>query len=145
MADNIRSIPSMIDGFKPGQRKVIFACFKRNLRDDIKVSTSCIVVGIVLTRPLYPRSLNLEDTSLSTLRTITERRPSMGRSLDLRSSSLEATTSTSSSLRDSLELVLKYVRSPCPRMTPTDDRVTLGRERRGLASLHLHEPLPLDS
>lgn len=26
-----RSIPSMVDGFKPGQRKILFACFKRNL------------------------------------------------------------------------------------------------------------------
>ena len=32
MADNMRSIPSMIDGLKPGQRKILFSCFKRNLR-----------------------------------------------------------------------------------------------------------------
>jgi len=38
MADNIRSIPSMADGLKPGQRKVMFACFKRNLRTEIKVA-----------------------------------------------------------------------------------------------------------
>jgi DNA topoisomerase-2 len=37
MADNVRSIPSVIDGFKPGQRKVMFACFKRNLTRDMKV------------------------------------------------------------------------------------------------------------
>jgi len=37
MADNIRSIPSVVDGFKPGQRKVIYACFKRNLIKDKKV------------------------------------------------------------------------------------------------------------
>ena len=37
MADNLRSIPSVIDGLKPGQRKVLFACFKRNLKKDIKV------------------------------------------------------------------------------------------------------------
>ncbi|WFC97528.1 DNA topoisomerase (ATP-hydrolyzing) [Malassezia yamatoensis] len=37
MADNIRSIPSMVDGLKPGQRKVLFGCFKRNLRTEIKV------------------------------------------------------------------------------------------------------------
>ncbi|KAG9234935.1 putative DNA topoisomerase 2 [Amylocarpus encephaloides] len=37
MADNLRSIPSVIDGFKPGQRKVLFACFKRNLVRDMKV------------------------------------------------------------------------------------------------------------
>ena len=38
MADNVRSIPSAIDGLKPAQRKVLFACFKRNLRSDIKVA-----------------------------------------------------------------------------------------------------------
>ncbi|KAH6895425.1 DNA topoisomerase [Thelonectria olida] len=37
MADNMRSIPSVLDGFKPGQRKVLFACFKRNLVQDKKV------------------------------------------------------------------------------------------------------------
>lgn len=37
MADNLRSIPSVIDGFKPGQRKVMYACFKRNLLRDMKV------------------------------------------------------------------------------------------------------------
>lgn len=37
MADNIRSIPSMLDGLKPGQRKVLYACFKRNLVKDQKV------------------------------------------------------------------------------------------------------------
>lgn len=38
MADNIRSIPSVVDGLKPGQRKVIFGCFKRKLKNEIKVS-----------------------------------------------------------------------------------------------------------
>ncbi|QSZ33541.1 hypothetical protein DSL72_005109 [Monilinia vaccinii-corymbosi] len=37
MADNLRSIPSVIDGLKPGQRKVMYACFKRNLTNDMKV------------------------------------------------------------------------------------------------------------
>lgn len=37
MADNIRSIPSVVDGLKPGQRKVIFSCFKRKLKTEIKV------------------------------------------------------------------------------------------------------------
>ena len=39
MADNIRSIPSMVDGLKPGQRKVMYACFKRNLQNDVKVAS----------------------------------------------------------------------------------------------------------
>ncbi|KAI1258875.1 DNA topoisomerase [Xylariaceae sp. FL1019] len=37
MADNMRSIPSLVDGLKPGQRKVIYACLKRNLVKDKKV------------------------------------------------------------------------------------------------------------
>lgn len=38
MADNVRSIPSVLDGFKPGQRKVLYGCFKRNLKSEIKVN-----------------------------------------------------------------------------------------------------------
>ena len=37
-ADNIRSIPSLIDGLKPSQRKVLYACFKRKLKSEIKVA-----------------------------------------------------------------------------------------------------------
>ncbi|KAL8673642.1 MAG: hypothetical protein Q9168_001948 [Polycauliona sp. 1 TL-2023] len=37
MADNMRSIPSVVDGLKPGQRKVLYTCFKRNLKKDMKV------------------------------------------------------------------------------------------------------------
>uniref|UniRef100_A0A3B0MNB7 DNA topoisomerase 2 n=1 Tax=Theileria annulata TaxID=5874 RepID=A0A3B0MNB7_THEAN len=36
--DTERSIPSVIDGFKPGQRKVLFGCFKRNLKNECKVA-----------------------------------------------------------------------------------------------------------
>ena len=36
--DNFRSIPSVLDGLKPGQRKIIFACFKRKLKAEIKVA-----------------------------------------------------------------------------------------------------------
>ncbi|CAI5759186.1 unnamed protein product [Candida verbasci] len=38
MSDNVRSIPSVLDGFKPGQRKVIYGCYKRKLRNEIKVA-----------------------------------------------------------------------------------------------------------
>ena len=38
IADNVRSIPNFIDGMKPSQRKVIFACVKKNLYSEIKVS-----------------------------------------------------------------------------------------------------------
>ncbi len=37
-SDNIRSIPSLLDGFKPSQRKIIYACFKRNLKNEVKVA-----------------------------------------------------------------------------------------------------------
>ncbi|KAL4217342.1 DNA topoisomerase 2-beta [Mactra antiquata] len=38
-ADLERSIPSLMDGFKPGQRKVMFTCFKRNLvTKEVKVA-----------------------------------------------------------------------------------------------------------
>lgn len=37
-ADNVRSIPNVIDGLKPSQRKVLFACFKRNAQKEIKVA-----------------------------------------------------------------------------------------------------------
>ncbi|KAG1825417.1 DNA topoisomerase [Suillus subaureus] len=38
MADNVRSIPSAADGLKPGQRKVVWGCFKRKLKKEIKVA-----------------------------------------------------------------------------------------------------------
>ena len=44
-ADLERSIPSMVDGLKPGQRKILFCCFKRNLRKDIKVCV-CVCVTV---------------------------------------------------------------------------------------------------
>ncbi len=36
--DNKRSIPCMVDGLKPSQRKVLFCCFKRKLKSEIKVA-----------------------------------------------------------------------------------------------------------
>jgi len=33
-----RSIPSMVDGLKPSQRKILYSCFKRNLVKEIKVA-----------------------------------------------------------------------------------------------------------
>lgn len=38
VADIRRSIPDIRDGLKPSQRKIIFACIKKNLRSEIKVS-----------------------------------------------------------------------------------------------------------
>lgn len=37
MADNYRSLPSLVDGFKPTQRKVLYTAFRRNLKKDVKV------------------------------------------------------------------------------------------------------------
>ncbi|KAG9104156.1 DNA topoisomerase 2 [Ceratobasidium sp. 370] len=50
MADNIRSIPSVVDGLKPGQRKVIFGCFKRKLKNEIKVAQ---LVGYISEKTAY--------------------------------------------------------------------------------------------
>ncbi|CAL1137289.1 unnamed protein product, partial [Cladocopium goreaui] len=33
-----RAVPSMVDGFKPGQRKVLFGAFKKKLNSEIKVA-----------------------------------------------------------------------------------------------------------
>ena len=38
IADCARSIPCLCDGLKPGQRKILFACFKRKLKAEIKVA-----------------------------------------------------------------------------------------------------------
>ncbi|KAJ3332095.1 DNA topoisomerase 2 [Blyttiomyces sp. JEL0837] len=38
IADNQRSIPSVADGMKPGHRKILYCCFKRNLKGEIKVT-----------------------------------------------------------------------------------------------------------
>ncbi|CAL1599176.1 unnamed protein product [Knipowitschia caucasica] len=37
-SDNERSIPCLVDGLKPGQRKVVFCCFKRNDKREVKVA-----------------------------------------------------------------------------------------------------------
>lgn len=46
IADVVRSIPSMVDGLKPSQRKVLYGCFKRGHdKDDIKVSQLSGFIG----------------------------------------------------------------------------------------------------
>jgi len=44
-ADNERSIPSLVDGMKPGQRKVLFTCFKRADKREVKVAQLAGAVG----------------------------------------------------------------------------------------------------
>jgi DNA topoisomerase-2 len=36
--DVLRSIPSAVDGLKVSQRKALYGCFKRNLKDEVKVA-----------------------------------------------------------------------------------------------------------
>ena len=43
--DNERSIPSIVDGFKPGQRKVMFTCLSRNDKKEVKVAQLAGSVG----------------------------------------------------------------------------------------------------
>ena len=43
--DNERSIPSLVDGFKPGQRKVMFTCFLRKDKKEVKVAQLAGSVG----------------------------------------------------------------------------------------------------
>jgi DNA topoisomerase-2 len=45
--DNKRSIPHILDGFKPSQRKVIFACLKKNLEKDSTVAQLSGYIGDV--------------------------------------------------------------------------------------------------
>lgn len=72
MADNIRSIPSVADGLKPGQRKVIWSCFKRNLKKEIKVRIQVAPYQIFYSH--LDRSLSLSDTCLRCPLTTTARR-----------------------------------------------------------------------
>jgi len=50
IADNVRSIPSMVDGLKPSQRKVLFACRNRPGNPEIKISQ---LSGIVSSATCY--------------------------------------------------------------------------------------------
>lgn len=38
VANNLRAIPSVCDGLKTGQRKILYCCFKRKLTYEIKVA-----------------------------------------------------------------------------------------------------------
>jgi DNA topoisomerase-2 len=43
--DNIRSIPSIFDGLKVSQRKILFTCLKKNINNEIKVSILASLVS----------------------------------------------------------------------------------------------------
>ncbi|CAI2189641.1 7136_t:CDS:2, partial [Funneliformis geosporum] len=49
-ADNERSIPNVLDGFKPGQRKVLYTCIKNKYKKEVKVSS---LAGAVLSEAAY--------------------------------------------------------------------------------------------
>lgn len=50
MADLQRSIPSMVDGLKPGQRKILFTAFKKIVVKEMKVAQ---LVGYVSSMSAY--------------------------------------------------------------------------------------------
>lgn len=55
-----RSVPSLVDGFKPSQRKVLFCAFKKRLRHDIKVAQ---FVGYISEQSAYHHGeVSLENT-----------------------------------------------------------------------------------
>jgi len=60
-ADLERSIPNIMDGLKPGQRKIMFACFKRNLRSDIKVAQ---LAGYVAEHSAYHHGENSLNSTI---------------------------------------------------------------------------------
>mmetsp|Transcript_77694 Transcript_77694/g.137624 ORF Transcript_77694/g.137624 Transcript_77694/m.137624 type:complete len:1519 (+) Transcript_77694:118-4674(+) len=58
--DVMRAIPSVVDGLKPGQRKVIFSAFKKKLKSDIKVAQ---FVGYISEHSAYHHGeMSLENT-----------------------------------------------------------------------------------
>ena len=50
MYDNVRSIASICDGFKPAQRKVLYGCFIKRMKNEIKVAQLC---GYIAEKTLY--------------------------------------------------------------------------------------------
>jgi len=69
IADNVRSIPSLVDGLKPSQRKIIFACIKRNLHQEIKVSQLAGYVSEVSS--YHHGETSLQDTIVNLAQTFT--------------------------------------------------------------------------
>lgn len=62
-ADCARSIPGLCDGLKPGQRKILYACFKRKLKGEIKVAQ---LSGYVAEHSAYHHGeVSLQQTIIS--------------------------------------------------------------------------------
>lgn len=65
VSDNVRSIPNVMDGLKPSQRKVLYACRKRANNSEIKVSQ---LSGYVSTETSYhhgEQSLNMTIVNMA--------------------------------------------------------------------------------
>jgi len=61
--DVSRSVPSVVDGFKPSQRKVLFCAFKKKLKHDIKVAQ---FVGYISEQSAYHHGeASLENTIIN--------------------------------------------------------------------------------
>jgi DNA topoisomerase-2 len=69
IADNVRSIPSLVDGLKPSQRKIIFACIKKKLYSEIKVSQLAGYVSEVSS--YHHGEASLQDTIINLSQTFT--------------------------------------------------------------------------
>ncbi|KAI0564814.1 DNA topoisomerase [Gracilaria domingensis] len=63
LADNARSIPSIMDGLKPSQRKVLYGCFmRRNFKREIKVLQ---LAGFVTEKAVYHHGDSIFPTIVS--------------------------------------------------------------------------------
>ena len=61
--NNIRSIPSMLDGLKPSQRKILYTLFKKNFKNEVKVSQ---LSGDIISLASYHHgNFSIEQTIIS--------------------------------------------------------------------------------
>lgn len=61
--DNKRSIPNLIDGLKPSQRKVLYGMFKKNTKDEIKLDQ---IRGFIAEKTAYHHGdMSLNQTIMS--------------------------------------------------------------------------------
>jgi DNA gyrase/topoisomerase IV subunit B len=63
IADNVRSIPNIMDGLKPSQRKVLFVCLKNNIKKETKVIE--LTGEIMKTAAYHHGDASLNDTIIS--------------------------------------------------------------------------------
>ena len=59
MSSNVRAIPSLMDGLKPGQRKILHACFQKNLTKEVKVAQ---LSGFVMGYAYHHGDASLNET-----------------------------------------------------------------------------------